>query len=142
MKSKKAKNNINFYDEYILVGWYFMGNKEKYYDTDLAKWTAVSQAFTERGAPYHLLINNKGETTLFKDNQKIKYLAQMETLEKYCSDTLYYQSSKDESPVEKTLKKQQHIIEMYSDKLKKLQSMLKDCDDEKKRQIMELLATY
>ncbi len=66
----------------------------------------------------------------------------METLEKYCSDTLYYQSSKDESPVEKTLKKQQHIIEMYSDKLKKLQSMLKDCDDEKKRQIMELLATY
>jgi hypothetical protein len=88
------------------------------------------------------LINNKGETTLFKDNQKIKYLAQMETLEKYCSDTLYYQSSKDESPVEKTLKKQQHIIEMYSDKLKKLQSMLKDCDDEKKRQIMELLATY
>ena len=66
----------------------------------------------------------------------------METLEKYCSDTLYYQSSKNESPVEKTLKKQQHIIEMYNDKLRKLQSMLKDCDEEKKRQIMELLGTY
>lgn len=45
MKSKKAKNNVNFYDEYTLVGWYFMGNKEKYYDTDVAKFTAISQAF-------------------------------------------------------------------------------------------------
>jgi hypothetical protein len=60
MKSKKAKNNVNFYDEYTLVGWYFMGNKEKYYDTDLAKFTAIFQAFSERGAPYQLLINNKG----------------------------------------------------------------------------------
>jgi len=38
MKSKKAKNNVNYYDEYILVGWYFMGNKEKYFDTERTKF--------------------------------------------------------------------------------------------------------
>ena len=80
MKSKKAKNNINYYDEYILVGWYFMGSKEKYYDSDKVKFTEVSQAFAERGAPYHLMINNKGEATLFKDGKKVEYSAQMETL--------------------------------------------------------------
>ena len=42
---------------------------------------------------------------------------------------MYFQSSKDESAVEKTLKKQQHILEMYNDKLKKIQNMVKDCDD-------------
>lgn len=45
------------------------------------------------------MINNKGQASLFKDDKKVKYSAQMETLEKYCSDTMYYQSSKDESAV-------------------------------------------
>ena len=37
MKSRKAKNNMNYYDEFILVGWYFMGH-EKYFDLDKAKY--------------------------------------------------------------------------------------------------------
>jgi hypothetical protein len=38
MRTKKAKNNLNYYDEFILIGWYFMGNKEKYFDTEQAKF--------------------------------------------------------------------------------------------------------
>jgi hypothetical protein len=119
-----------------------MGSKEKYFDTETAKFNEISQAFAERGAPYCLLVDNKGQANLLKDGKKVKYSAQMETLEKYCSDTMYFQSSKDESPLEKTLKKQQHIISIYNDKLKKLQAVLKNCDEEKKREIEELLSTY
>ncbi len=96
---------MNFYDEYIFVGWYFMGNKEAYFDSDKAKFDEISKAFSERGAHYCLLINNKGEATLLKDDKKVKYSAKMETMEKYCSDTMYFQSSKGESALEKTLKK-------------------------------------
>lgn len=38
MRSKKAKDVMNYYDQFTLIGYYFMGNSEKYYDNDQAKF--------------------------------------------------------------------------------------------------------
>lgn len=67
----------------------------------------------------------------------------MDTLEKYCADSLYFQSSKKESTLVKTLNKQKHLLEIYNTKLEKLFEILqKESNNEKKRQILEVLDMY
>ena len=46
----------------------------------MAKYEQINNGFKERGAHYCLKIDNKGEALLYKDGNKIKFSARMETL--------------------------------------------------------------
>ena len=56
---------------------------------------------------------------------------------------MYMQTSKDMSTLQKTIEKTKNVIEVFSEKIEKLQKLLKtDISDEKRRQILEILDNY
>jgi hypothetical protein len=71
---RKGKNNLNFYEEFIMIGWYVMAS-EKYINDKVNN--ELNAAFLERGAPYSLIYMVNSETNadplIFKGGKPIKY---------------------------------------------------------------------
>jgi len=93
----------------------------------------------------HYAINEVASTDpiLYKEGRIVKYKLEIDPLQKYCVDALSFQESKQESVLAKTLKKEKHLLEIYSDKLEKLRVYLSGCNDEgKKREVLQVLEMY
>jgi hypothetical protein len=67
LRLRKGKNNMNYYEEFVLVGWYVMGAEAS---SDGKLFNELSKAFELRGASYslHYLIGKsvEPEPKLFK----------------------------------------------------------------------------
>ena len=145
LRLRKAKNNMNYYEEFVLIGWYVMGSKKSLEDKAIQE---LNKAFGDRGAPYSLfyLVGSDpeaGDPQVFKSGKEIKFKFEIDPLQKYCADALNMQGSKQESAINKTLNKELHLIGIYNDKLEKLSNLLQTTkSEEKKRQIMQILDVY
>lgn len=80
LRLMKGKTTVNYYDEFILIGWYAMGTGKYLEDKNVSE--ELNRNFIERGAPYKLLIDSSGkeEPKLFKDSKQVKYSASMDPL--------------------------------------------------------------
>jgi hypothetical protein len=144
LRLRKGKNNMNYYEEFILVGWYVMGS-QKFMEQRVAD--ELNKAFQERGASYSLYyfvgLEFDSDPKLMKAGREVKYRLEIDPLQKYCIDALSFQESKKESVLAKTLNKEKHLLDIYNEKLQKLSELLaKTTSDDKKRQILQLLETY
>lgn len=80
---------------------------------------------------------------LFCEGKPCSYMTEMEPTEKICIDSMYMQTSKDMSTLQKTVEKTKNVIEVFSEKIEKLRQLLKtDLSNEKRRKIMEIIDNY
>lgn len=145
LRLRKSKDNMNYYEEFILIGWYVMGS-EKSIDEKMN--ADLRKAFEERGAIYSLFYlsnwnSELGDPQVFKSGKPIKYKFEIDPLQNYCTEALNMQTSKKESAINKTLNKELHLIETYNQKLAQLSALLRTTkNEETKRQIMQILEAY
>lgn len=145
LRLRKGKANMNYYEQYILVGWYVMG-PQKQIDSKVNQ--ELSKSCQERGAVYslhNLVGKDESKQLLFRRDQPVQFRLEVDPLEKYCVDTLHMQGSKGESTLTKTLRKEKHLVGTYSEKLDKLNRCLresKEDEGEKRRRIFELMEMY
>lgn len=67
----------------------------------------------------------------------------MDTLEKYCADSYFVQSSAKESALCKSLNKQKHLLTLYNEKLRLLVNVMRGSTaGEHAREVMEMLDMY
>lgn len=127
LRLRKSQNNMNYYEEFILIGWYVMGAEKS---IDQKTNDELSKAFEERGAAYSLLylsngVSDLGDPIVYKLGKSIKFKYEIDPLQKYCAEALNMQDSKKESAICKTLNKELHLIGIYNEKLSQLSSLLK-----------------
>jgi hypothetical protein len=118
LRLRKAQQNMNYYEEFVLIGWYVMGSKKSLDEKTIGE---LNKAFEDRGAPYSLFYlvaaSGEGDPQVFKSGKEIKFKFEIDPLQKYCADALNMQDSKKESAITKTLNKELHLIGIYNDKL-------------------------
>lgn len=59
LRLRKGKDNMNYYDEFILIGWYVMGARKS---IDEKVVNELNKSFEERGSLYSLICAVDGET--------------------------------------------------------------------------------